>query len=111
MGESIGCVALHNTLSRPILLTSQTKSDYTQPMETHLNISQAKATFSAVVERAAAGESIIITKMGKPVAKVSAIEPTQKKPLWGAMAGHDFKIADDFDELPDEIARAFGMID
>jgi prevent-host-death family protein len=80
-------------------------------METHLNISQAKATFSAVVERAAAGESIIITKMGKPVAKVSAIEPTQKKPLWGAMAGHDFKIADDFDELPDEIARAFGMID
>jgi antitoxin (DNA-binding transcriptional repressor) of toxin-antitoxin stability system len=45
--------------------------------------------------------------MGKPVAKVSAIEPTQKKPLWGAMAGHDFKIADDFDELPDEITRAF----
>ncbi|MCA3269711.1 MAG: type II toxin-antitoxin system prevent-host-death family antitoxin [Alphaproteobacteria bacterium] len=80
-------------------------------METHLNISQAKATFSAVVERAAAGEDFIITKMGKPYAKVTKIEEPKKKKLLGLYEGHDFKIADDFDEWPEDIARAFGMID
>jgi prevent-host-death family protein len=35
-----------------------------------MSIAEAKSQFSAVVERATAGEEITITKHGKPVAKV-----------------------------------------
>lgn len=35
-----------------------------------MSIAEAKSQFSAVIERAAAGEEVTITKHGKPVAKV-----------------------------------------
>ena len=35
-----------------------------------MSIAEAKSRFSAVVERAAAGEEVTITKHGKPIAKV-----------------------------------------
>jgi prevent-host-death family protein len=34
----------------------------------------AKAQFSALLDRAAAGEEIVVTKHGKPVAKIVAVE-------------------------------------
>lgn len=39
------------------------------------NIHEAKTHLSRLVERAAAGETVIIAKAGKPVAKLVAIEP------------------------------------
>jgi prevent-host-death family protein len=38
-----------------------------------VNIAQAKATLSALVDRAAAGEDIVLAKAGKPVAKLTAL--------------------------------------
>ncbi len=35
-----------------------------------INISEAKATLSALIERVCAGEDVIIGKAGKPVAKL-----------------------------------------
>ncbi len=35
-----------------------------------MSIAEAKSQFSSVVERAAAGEEVTITKHGKPVAKI-----------------------------------------
>ena len=40
-----------------------------------VSISEAKARFSALVEEAAAGEVIIITKNGKPLAKLTGLDP------------------------------------
>jgi len=43
---------------------------------TRINLADAKARLSEIVDRAEAGESIEITRRGKPVAKIG---PTEKK--------------------------------
>ncbi len=78
-------------------------------METY-NITEAKAKFSAVVEKAMAGEEIIISKMGKPVAKIMSYEAPKVQRRVGFMRGKMW-VADDFDEWPEDIARSLGMID
>lgn len=72
------------------------------------NISEAKAQLSALIERVRAGEEIIIGKAGKPVAKLVKFDhpPGPRKP--GALKGR-IRIADDFDELPEDLEEAFGI--
>ena len=74
------------------------------------NISEAKAQLSALVERVMAGQEVIIGKAGKPVAKLVRYEPTEIPRKPGALKGK-ITIADDFDDLPDDVAEAFGMIE
>jgi len=74
------------------------------------NISEAKAQLSALVEKVMAGQEVIIGKAGKPVAKLVRYERTDQPRRPGALKGK-IKIADDFDELPEDIATAFGMVD
>ena len=74
------------------------------------NISEAKAQLSALVEKVMAGQEVIIGKAGKPVAKLVRYEKKETPRRIGALRGK-IKIADDFDELPEDIARAFGMVD
>jgi len=68
----------------------------------------AKTNLSQLVERASAGEDIVIARNGTPVAR---IVPVAAAPglasVRGALRGQ-IRIADDFDELPDDIADAFG---
>ena len=77
-----------------------------------INIHESDPPVSQLVKHVAAGEEVIIgSDDGKPVAKlVSYSEPMTKKPglVFGVWKGK-VKIADDFDELPPEIAEAFGM--
>lgn len=76
-----------------------------------LNITQAKAQLSSVIERVTTkGEEFIIGKAGKPVAKIIPYQPAQKKRRLGFLKGQ-IKIADDFDTWPDDIAKALGIID
>ncbi len=72
------------------------------------NISQAKAQLSALIERVLQGEEIIIGKAGKPVAKLVPFERAVVPRRPGALAGQ-IVMSDDFDELPDDLAEAFGM--
>lgn len=74
------------------------------------SITEAKAQLSALVERASHGEEVIISKAGKPVAVLVPYEKAaiDRKP--GRLRGQ-IRIGDDFDELPPEIAKAFGMED
>ncbi len=74
------------------------------------NISEAKAQLSSLIEQVLEGKEVIIGKAGKPVAKLVRYERSDMRRQPGALRGK-IKIADDFDELPDDIARAFGMID
>jgi prevent-host-death family protein len=68
-------------------------------MET-INIHDAKTHLSRLVERAAAGESFIIAKAGKPMVKVVALDspsPEQVNRL-GFLAGQ-ITVPEDFDRM------------
>jgi len=69
---------------------------------------EAKTKLSQLVERARAGEEITITRNGTPVAQLVPVAPMSSfAALRGKYRGQ-IVIADDFDELPDDIAE-FGM--
>jgi prevent-host-death family protein len=75
-------------------------------MSYQLNLYEAKARLSALVEEAAAGAEIIIAKGGKPKAKLVPLRQAgRRKP--GSAKGK-IRIADDFDApLPDAVLDAF----
>ncbi len=76
---------------------------------TDVGMHEAKSTLSQLVKRAEAGEDICITRSGKPVARlVPVAAPSRMLDSFGIWRGQ-VRVADDFDELPDEIADAFGM--
>lgn len=72
------------------------------------NISDAKARLSALLRRVQEGEEIVIGKAGKPIAKLVPFDRGAVLREPGALEGR-ITIADDFDELPDDLAEAFGM--
>ena len=74
------------------------------------NISEAKAQLSALIKKVLSGQEVIIGKAGKPVAKLVRYERSDKQRHPGALRGK-IKISDDFDELPEDIAEAFGMVE
>ena len=75
-----------------------------------VNIHEAKTQLSKLVEEVSKGESFVIAKAGKPVAKVTALSApngAQVRRL-GFMAGQIF-VPDDFDEMGrEDIERVFG---
>lgn len=71
------------------------------------NLYQAKASLSRLVDRAAAGEEIIIAKAGHPLAKLVPLRQTRHPRKPGGWE-KQLRIADDFDApLPDDIQAAF----
>lgn len=70
-------------------------------------ITEAKAQLSALVDRAAHGEEVIISKAGKAVAVLLPYSRATAARQPGRLRGK-IRIADDFDTLPDDIADAFG---
>jgi antitoxin (DNA-binding transcriptional repressor) of toxin-antitoxin stability system len=71
------------------------------------SITQAKAQLSALVERVRKGEDVVIAKAGKPVAVLRAYGGPPRQRIPGALRGR-IHIAKNFDELPADIAEAFG---
>ena len=70
------------------------------------NIQEAKSNLSRLIERAVAGEEVIISKAGKPVARLVRYSVKEKPRRLGLMKGQ-IRIAPDFDELPPDLAAAF----
>ncbi len=72
-----------------------------------VNLYEAKANLSQRVERAAAGEEIVIAKAGRPFARLAPLAGrTAARPL-GLFAGQ-VKIGEDFDAaLPEDMTLAF----
>ena len=77
-----------------------------------VNIHQAKTTLSQLLESALAGEDVIISKAGKPLARIIPYQ-LEKKPRTPGYWKDRVKMADDFDApLPAEILAGFlGMDD
>ena len=72
------------------------------------DISKAKAQLSALIEQVRNGKEVIIGKSGKPVAKLVRYELDEAPRTPGVLRGQ-IRIADDFDDLPDDLRNAFGM--
>ena len=72
------------------------------------NISEAKASLSKLIEKALRGEEVIIGKAGKPVVKLIPFdfESSPRQLGAGNWHGHIW-IAEDFDELPEDILQQF----
>lgn len=69
----------------------------------------AKTQLSKLVERVEGGEEIVITRRGKPAAR---LVPERRGDGFAALDGAwrgRVHIAEDFDELPDDLAESLGM--
>lgn len=74
-------------------------------MSKPVNIYDAKAHLSELVERAAAGEEIVIARAGKPMARLVPLRLRERTP--GRGAGR-IEISPDFDApLSDELLQEF----
>jgi prevent-host-death family protein len=75
-----------------------------------VDIREAKAQLSKLVDQAAKGEGFIIAKAGKPLVKVVAFDAPAPRRL-GFLAGQ-MTVPEDFDRMgEDEIAELFGVSD
>jgi prevent-host-death family protein len=74
-----------------------------------VNVHAAKTHLSRLVDRAVAGEEVIIAKAGRPVVRLVPVAAGARRTGFGALKGK-VRIGDDFDApLAEEILRAFGV--
>jgi prevent-host-death family protein len=79
-----------------------------------VNIHKAKTDLSKLIERAEAGEEVVIARAGSPRVRLTPVDPPSaqraksgKLPAWvGSMKGKIW-IAPDIEETENAIARAF----
>jgi prevent-host-death family protein len=73
-----------------------------------INVYQAKTRLSELIDRAAAGEEIVIARHGRPIARLVSYKPrVAKRRKLGLLAGK-LKVPDNFDDpLPDDVLDAF----
>ena len=73
-----------------------------------VNVGEAKKQWEALVERAAAGEEIVIARRGKPIAKLGPIANAKEPRKPGSLAGQIW-IGPNFDDpLPELEAMFYG---
>ncbi len=75
-------------------------------MSISVGVHEAKTTLSRLLEAAESGEEVVITRRGTPVVKLQPVGPLSRKSMFGALKGQIW-MADDFDELPEEILKEF----
>jgi prevent-host-death family protein len=71
-----------------------------------VNVHEAKTELSKLLEAVEAGERVVIARAGKPVAVLSAYKERVRKRRLGQFRGQG-RVPDDFDALPEDLARAF----
>jgi prevent-host-death family protein len=75
-------------------------------MET-VNIYEAKTKLSQLVDKAAAGEDVVVSRNGKPLVRITRLEPAKRRITFGLLKGR-IKVPRDFDEpLPDDVLVTF----
>lgn len=72
-----------------------------------VNVHEAKTQLSRLLEEVEAGERVVIARAGEPVAVLSPYRVATRRRRLGLFAG-EATVNADFDELPQDIAAAFG---
>jgi prevent-host-death family protein len=72
-----------------------------------VNVHEAKTQLSRLLEEVEAGERIVIARAGEPVAVLAPYKAAVRRRRLGLFAGQ-VQIHEGFDELPPDIAAAFG---
>jgi len=70
------------------------------------NVHEAKTHLSRLLALVEAGEEIVLSRAGAPIAKIIPFRPPRPPRVPGLWRGL-VVIHDDFDELPDEVMGAF----
>ena len=73
---------------------------------TQVNMHEAKTRLSQLAEMVWRGEKVVIAKAGKPYVDLTPHLASGKARTCGRYKGQ-IHIADDFDDLPDELLEAF----
>jgi prevent-host-death family protein len=71
-----------------------------------VNVHAAKTHLSRLLERAEAGEEVVIGRAGKPIAKLVPYRAERPKRVFGALRGQ-IRVIGDFHDLDAEIEREF----
>ncbi len=71
-----------------------------------VNVYEAKTHLSRLIDRALAGEDVVIARAGRPVVRLVAVSGQRPVRRPGSARGQIW-LAEDFDELPADIASAF----
>ncbi len=71
-----------------------------------VNVYEAKTQLSKLIDRAMAGEDVVISRAGKPMVRLVPV-PTRPARRTPGSARGQIRMAPDFDELPDDVAAAF----
>jgi prevent-host-death family protein len=72
-------------------------------------VTEAKAHLSMLLDRVSRGEEVIISRAGKPVAILEPYHAENRPRRPGLLRGQ-IHMAEDFDELPHDMAAALGMV-
>ena len=72
------------------------------------NIHEAKTQLSKLIDLALSGEEVVIARAGRPMVRLVPVVPKATTRRGGQWKGR-VRIAPDFDDLPADIASAFGV--
>ena len=70
------------------------------------NIHDAKTRFSQLVDKAAAGEDVVISRHGKPLVRLTQLAESTRRVRFGVLQGK-VKVADLYAPLPDHVLAEF----
>jgi prevent-host-death family protein len=72
-----------------------------------VNIYEAKTRLSQLVDKAAAGEDVVVSRNGKPLVRITRLEGPTRRVKFGVLKGK-VRIAADFDApLPGDVLAGF----
>lgn len=71
-----------------------------------VNVYEAKNHLSQLLDLAVSGEEVVFARAGRPMAKLIPYQVKQQSRKPGSWKGK-VKISKDFDELPEDLSRAF----
>lgn len=72
-----------------------------------VNIHEAKTNLSKLIQKALAGDEVVIAKAGKPVVEVVAYKEKKLKPRKLGLLKGKIWVSDDFDDESEEINKMF----
>lgn len=75
-------------------------------MSRTVNVYEAKSKLSSLLTEVEAGGEVVIARAGRPVARLVKVGAVAGRREPGAWRGR-ISIRDDFDDLPDDVTRAF----